>query len=95
LPKQIVSKGFYKKIDQKPKTDFFPIVLITFLGRFSVRGVQKHDKEYRRKSDPGPFLASDPPTHHGGHRFFLGRPPGGGGGLIVNSGWQTDRPSKQ
>jgi hypothetical protein len=24
--------------------------------------------------DPGPFLASDPPTHHGAHRFCFGGP---------------------
>jgi hypothetical protein len=34
-----------------------------------VRGVKKT----HTKSDPGPFLASDPPTYHGGHRLFLKR----------------------
>ena len=30
--KKIVSKSFYKNIDQKSKTDFFSICFITFLG---------------------------------------------------------------
>jgi hypothetical protein len=47
-------------------------------GRFSMRGVQKRDKKcHQKKSDPGPFSYSDPPTHHGGHRFcFFCRPLG-------------------
>jgi hypothetical protein len=71
--KKIVSKSFYKKFDQKSKTDFFSIFSYHVFGRFSVRGVQKHDKNksQKNKSDPSPFLASDPPTHHGGHRFFF------------------------
>jgi hypothetical protein len=71
----------YKNVLQKNrvekfyKTDFFSIYFNRVLGRFSVRGVQKHDKKYRKnKTIPGPFLASDPPTHHGGHRFFLAAP---------------------
>jgi hypothetical protein len=72
-----VSKSFYKKIDQKSKTDFFLDLFYHVFGRFSVRGVQKHDKKYRtNKSDPSPFLASDPPTHHGDHRFLFWRPLG-------------------
>jgi hypothetical protein len=70
--KKIVSKSFYKKIDQKSKTDFFLIFFNHVFGRFSMRGVQKHDKKYQKnKSDPSPFSYSDPPTHHGGPRFFL------------------------
>jgi hypothetical protein len=72
--KKIVSKSFYKKFDQKSKTktDCFSVVFYRVFGRFSARGVQKHDKKYReKKSDPGPFSASDPPTHHGGPRFFF------------------------
>jgi hypothetical protein len=49
--KKIVSKSFYKKIDKKSQTDFFSIFFITFFGRFSVRGVQKHDKKISKKSD--------------------------------------------
>jgi hypothetical protein len=30
--RQIVSKSFYKKFDQKSKTGFFSILFITFLG---------------------------------------------------------------
>jgi hypothetical protein len=50
-------------------------------GRFTVRKVQKHPQKIHKKSDPGPFLASDPPAHHGGHRLsfwildFGGRAP--------------------
>jgi hypothetical protein len=74
--KKIVSKKIYKKIDQKSKTDFFSIFFcVTFIGRFSVRGGQKHDKKYRKnKSDPSPFLASDPRTHHGGRFILIGGP---------------------
>jgi hypothetical protein len=73
--KKIVSISFYKKIDQKPKTDFFSIFFYHVFGRFSMRGAQKHEKKYQKnKSDPGPFSYSDPPTHHGGHRFVFCRP---------------------
>jgi hypothetical protein len=58
--KNIVSKSFYKKIDQKSKTDFFSILFYHVFGRFSVRGVQKHDQQNI------PFSYSDPPTHHVG-----------------------------
>jgi hypothetical protein len=70
--KLFAEKSSRKVFTKKSTTDFFYHVL----GRFSVRGVPKHDKKYRqKKSDPGPFLACDPPTHHhGGHRFFLPAP---------------------
>jgi hypothetical protein len=51
---------FLQKIDQKSKTDFFSILFYHVFGRFLVRGVQT--KYLKNKSDPGPFLASDPPT---------------------------------
>jgi hypothetical protein len=38
--KKIVSKSFYKKFDQKSKTDFFSIFFDHVFGRFSMRGVQ-------------------------------------------------------
>jgi hypothetical protein len=61
------------KIPNRLFLDFFSHVF----GRFSMRGVKKHDKKDRKnKSDPGPFSYSDPPTHHGGHRFFFWRPHG-------------------
>jgi hypothetical protein len=46
--KQIVSKSFYKKIDQKSKTDCFSILFHHVLGRFSVRGDQKHTKSIEK-----------------------------------------------
>jgi hypothetical protein len=76
LYKKIVSKGFFKKFDQKPKTDFFSISFYHVFGRFLVmlvRGVQKDEKNVD-KSDPGPFLAFDPPTHQGSPLFFLAAP---------------------
>jgi hypothetical protein len=36
-------------------------------GEFK-NAINKYEKN---KSDPSPFLASDPPTHHRGHRFFF------------------------
>jgi hypothetical protein len=42
--KKMVSKSLYKKFDQKSKTDFFSIFFSHVFGRFSMRGVQKHDK---------------------------------------------------
>jgi hypothetical protein len=42
VEKTAVPKSFNKKIDQKSKTDFFSICFYHVLGRFSVRGVQKH-----------------------------------------------------
>jgi hypothetical protein len=73
--KKIVSKSFYKKSTKNPKSILSRFFYLVF-GRFSVRGVQKHYLKNisPKKSDPGPFLASDPPTHHGGHRFFWGGP---------------------
>jgi hypothetical protein len=66
LQNKIASKSFYKTIDKKPKTDFFSICFINFFGRFSVRGVKKHDKKNAHKNltSPGTFLASEEPTNH-------------------------------
>jgi hypothetical protein len=47
--KKIVSKGFYKKFDQKSKTDFSSKFFYHVFGRFSMRGVQKHDKKISKK----------------------------------------------
>jgi hypothetical protein len=66
-----VSKRFYKKIDKNPKLFFFSMFVYHVFGRFLVRGFQKH-----HKSDPGPFLASDPPAHppRGSPKFVLAGP---------------------
>jgi hypothetical protein len=84
-------KVLSKKSGKKIQSRFFSIFLHHAFERFSVRGVQKHDfkKNTGKKSDPGPFLASDPPTHHGGHRFVFNRPlpapwaaAGAGAGIV-------------
>jgi hypothetical protein len=65
--KQNLVEKFTKEIDQKSNTDLFSGFLYRVFGRFSVRGVQKHENKYRKnKSDPGLFSASGPPTHHWG-----------------------------
>jgi hypothetical protein len=73
-------KTFCKKNRVKIQNRLFLEFVYHVFGRFSMRGVQKHDKKYRKnKSDPSPFSYSDPPTHHGGHRFcFAGPLPSGG-----------------
>jgi hypothetical protein len=49
------------------------LAALVFLGEGSSKTLlQKHREN---KSDPGPFLASDPPAHHGDHRFFLAGAP--------------------
>jgi hypothetical protein len=76
LQKQSCRNVFTKHSAKNPKPIPSPYFYHGF-GRFSVRGVQKHDmnKISKNKSDPGPFLASgDPPTHHGGHRICLAAP---------------------
>jgi hypothetical protein len=68
--KKSCRKAFIKKSTKQSKTDCFLFLDLFYhvLGRFTARAVQKRDKKYREnKSDTGPFLASDPPTHHGGH----------------------------
>jgi hypothetical protein len=76
--KKIVSKSFYQKFDQKSKPTFSRFLFITFLGVSRWGKFKNTIKKYRKnKSDPSPFLASNPPTHHGGHRFvFHWRPLG-------------------
>jgi hypothetical protein len=76
LQKNVLQKNrverFYKKFDQKSKTDFFSIFSNRIFGRFSVRGVQNTIKKYRKfKSDPIAFSYPHPPTHHRGRRFFF------------------------
>jgi hypothetical protein len=66
VTKNIVSKSFYKKIDQKSKTDFFLIVFYhVFWAFFSVRGFQKHDKKIIGETNRTPSLfrtLTHPPT---------------------------------
>jgi hypothetical protein len=76
--KKVVSKGFYcnsfypKKNRQKSKNClFFSVLFNHVFGRFSVRGVQKHDRQYRfflpATTSLGTFfffLASEEPTNH-------------------------------
>jgi hypothetical protein len=79
-------RGRQKKIDGPPRTfaksqTHPPTIRLFFLDfflksrfwAFLGEGSSKtRSKKYRKnKSDPSPFLASDPPTHHGGHRFFF------------------------
>jgi hypothetical protein len=72
LQKKSCRKVFTKKSTRSPKPTFSRFLFITFLG-VSRQGEFKNTiKKYRKnKSDPSPFLASDPPTHYGGHRFFF------------------------
>jgi hypothetical protein len=74
--KKIVSEKFYKKFDQKSKTDFFSIFFYHVFGRFSVRGVQKHDKKNIEKINLTLVLfwpLTHPPTT-GVTDFFYWRP---------------------
>jgi hypothetical protein len=66
LTKKSCRKPFYKKIDKKSQTYFFSIFFYHVFGRFSVRGVQKHDEKLSKKklTNPGTFLASEEPTNH-------------------------------
>jgi hypothetical protein len=68
-------QSFSKKSTKKSKTDFFSIFFYHVFGRFSVRGVQKHEKKISKKNltSPGTFLASEEPTNHpkARHFFFL------------------------
>jgi hypothetical protein len=75
--KKIVSKSF-KKNRPKIQNRLFLDFLNHVFGRFSVRGVQKHDKKSQKNpTSPGTFLASEEPTNHvglpGGRRRFFSR----------------------
>jgi hypothetical protein len=75
--KKIVSKSFYKKFDQKSKTDFFSIFFYHVFGRFSVRGAQKHDKKIPKKTNLTPVLfwpLTHPPTTGVTDFFLIGGP---------------------
>jgi hypothetical protein len=45
---KIVSKSLQKNRPKKSQTGFFSILFYHVFGRFSVRGVQKHDKKSRK-----------------------------------------------
>jgi hypothetical protein len=81
-----LQKTFYKKNrvekflqKKRPKIQnrFFLYFFNHVFGRFSVRGVNKHDKKISQKNltSPGTFLASEEPTNHPKVRqFFFGVP---------------------
>jgi hypothetical protein len=71
--KKFCRKVFQKKSTKKSKTDFFSIFFYHVFGRFSVRGVQKHDKKISEKklTSPGTFLASEEPINHPKVRHFF------------------------
>jgi hypothetical protein len=73
LTQKSCRKLFTKKSTKKSQTDFFSIFFYHVFGRFSVKGVQKHDKKNLEKklTSPGTFLASEEPTNHVGARHFL------------------------
>jgi hypothetical protein len=73
--KKMVSKSICKKIDKKLKPIFSRFVYHV-LGRFSVRGVQKHDQKNRGKklASPGTCLAFEEPTNHIGICLYFGVP---------------------
>jgi hypothetical protein len=48
--KKSCRKGFKKKSTKSPKPIFSRIVFYHVFGRFSVRGVQKHDKKISKKN---------------------------------------------
>jgi hypothetical protein len=83
---KIVSKRFYKK-----KTQF---LFNHVFGLFSVRGafLGKNTKKISggNKSDPGSFLASDPPSHHP-----RGSPVFNSGWRLAAGGWRTGCPKNR
>jgi hypothetical protein len=73
--KKIVSQSFYKKFDQKSKTDFFSKFILSRFWAFLDEGSSKTrpKKDRKNKSDPSPFSYFDPPTT-GVTDFFFWRP---------------------
>jgi hypothetical protein len=68
LPRSFL-KGFYKKSGEIRNRFFLDFVYHAF-GFWAFLG-----EGSPKTPDPGPFLASNPPTHHGAHRFVLGAAP--------------------
>jgi hypothetical protein len=74
-----VSKTFYKKSTKKSQTDFFSIFFYHVFGRFSVRGVQKHEKKISKKSDQPRYffgLRGTNQPRRGPSLFFFSAPCG-------------------
>jgi hypothetical protein len=97
--KKIMSKSFYKKFDQKSKTDFFSIFVYHVFGRFSVRGVQKHDTKISEKINLTLVLfwpLTHPPTTGVTDFFFIGGPLPTCGGMSTDGPQPTQgAPTKQ
>jgi hypothetical protein len=75
FPKNRV-ENLFKKIDNKIPNQFFLDFFYHVFGRFSVRGVQKHEKK-TRKNLTSPVLFWPPrnqPTTWGSVTFFLSAP---------------------
>jgi hypothetical protein len=62
-------KVFTKESTKQSKTDFLDIFYHVF-GRFSVRGVQKHNIG-KKLTSPSTFLASEEPTNYVGVRHLF------------------------
>jgi hypothetical protein len=61
---KIVLKKLTKKSRNKSKTDFSRF-FYRVLGRFSLRGIQEHDKKYRKNlTGPSTLFASEEPANH-------------------------------
>jgi hypothetical protein len=63
---------FGKQIDKNFDVSFSSFFCFIAFSGFLKNAINK--KNRTKKSDPCPFLASDPLTHQGGHRFCFGGP---------------------
>jgi hypothetical protein len=91
LQKKSCRKAFYKKFDQKSKTDFFSIFFNHVFGRFSMRGFQKHDKKISKQINLVLFRTLTYPPTTGVPVFFFvgplaGAPARGGGWWLLVAG---------
>jgi hypothetical protein len=77
LTKNRVERLLQKSTKQNKTVFFLGFVLSRFWAFFGEASSKTRIKGIRgNKSDPGPFLASDPPTHHGGRLKFFADPLG-------------------